>query len=41
MQVDSGNARVTANLGWRLANQAVKQDTNPDEDGALGDKLTF
>ena len=31
MQVDSGNARVTANLGRRLADQAVKQNTNPDE----------
>jgi len=31
LQVDPGNARVTAHLGRRLADQAVKQGSDPDE----------
>ena len=31
MQVDPANARVTAHLGWRLADQALKQGANPDK----------
>ena len=31
MQVDPANARVTAHLGRRLADQALKQDSDPDE----------
>ena len=31
MQVDPANPRVTAHLGRRLADQALKQGTDPDE----------
>ncbi len=31
MQIDPANARVTAHLGRRLADQALKQDSDPDE----------
>jgi WD40 repeat protein len=31
MQIDPANARVTANLGRRLADQALKQGADPDE----------
>jgi len=31
MQVDPSNARVTAHLGRCLADQALKQGSNPDE----------
>jgi hypothetical protein len=31
LEVDPGNARVTAHLGRRLADQAVKQGSDPDE----------
>ena len=31
MQVDPANARVTAHLGRRLADQALEQDSDPDE----------
>jgi len=31
MQVDPANARVTAHLGRRLADQALKQSSDPDE----------
>jgi dipeptidyl aminopeptidase/acylaminoacyl peptidase len=31
MQVDPANARVTAHLGRRLANQALEQGSDPDE----------
>jgi hypothetical protein len=31
MQVDPANASVTAHLGRRLADQALEQDTDPDE----------
>lgn len=31
LQVDPANARVTAHLGRRLADQALKQGTDPDE----------
>ena len=31
MQVDPANARVTAHLGRRLADQALKQGSDPDE----------
>ena len=31
LQVDPANARVTAHLGWRLADQALKQGGDPDE----------
>jgi hypothetical protein len=31
MQVDPANARVTAYLGRRLADQALKQGSDPDE----------
>ncbi len=31
LQVDPANARVTAHLGRRLADQALKQDRDPDE----------
>jgi hypothetical protein len=30
MQVDAANARVAAHLGRRLADQALKQDRDPD-----------
>ena len=31
MQVDPANARVTAHLGRRLADQALSKDSDPDE----------
>jgi hypothetical protein len=31
LQVDPANARVTAHFGRRLADQALKQDSDPDE----------
>jgi WD40 repeat protein len=31
MQVDPGNVRITAHLGRHLADQALKQDADPDE----------
>jgi hypothetical protein len=31
LEVDPANARVTAHLGRRLADQALKQGTDPDE----------
>jgi len=31
IQVDPANARVTAHLGRRLADQALEQGSNPDE----------
>ena len=31
LQIDPANARVTAHLGRRLADQALKQDSDSDE----------
>jgi hypothetical protein len=31
MQIDPANVRVTAHLGRRLADQALKQGSDPDE----------
>jgi hypothetical protein len=31
LQVDSANARITAHLGRRLADQALKQGRDPDK----------
>ncbi len=41
MQIDPANARVTAYLGRRLADQALKQALIPTKPGVLEEKLTF
>jgi hypothetical protein len=41
MQIDPVNARVTAHLGRRLTDQALKQSGDSTKPGALEEKLTF
>jgi hypothetical protein len=41
LQVDPANARVTAPLGRRLADEALKQGGDPAKPDALEEKLIF
>ena len=41
LQIDPANARVTAYLGWCLADEALKQNTDPDEARRLRGEASF